>query len=181
MAVLDIMPADPALADQEGRRRLEDRDQAGLARIERPNLFVRRESFTAGVPDRRRTTRRSSEPRSAATDSTPIAPKSTRPLSRSSSKRKCSGRASRRTGWMRTKTARHLDRAGSSTSGATSRASASHASAACLVRRSAYQHGSRIAGLERVEPALRPGERFRRCRCLRPAETASTCSPAIRW
>ena len=67
-AVLDVMPADPALADQEGRRRLEDRDQADLGRIERPNPFVRRESFTGGRSGRRPTTRRSSDARSAATD-----------------------------------------------------------------------------------------------------------------
>ncbi len=46
-AVLDIMPANPSLADQEGRRRLEDTDQAGFGRIERPNPLVRRERFPA--------------------------------------------------------------------------------------------------------------------------------------
>ena len=79
MAVLDEMPTRPTLADQKGRGGLEDRDQRGLGPVERPNPLVGPSASrrAAGSPSSHSPIKRA---RSAATDSTPIAPKSTRPL-----------------------------------------------------------------------------------------------------
>ena len=176
--LLEIMPAEPALADQESGRRLEDVDQGCLGRLERRECVRKTRGLRACGTGRRPTIRRSSVRGHPPRESTPIAPKSTRPVRRSPSKRKCSGRASRRQGWRGTS---DLDprRAVSKSDGATDRASASQDLAA-------PGHLRKPAAEERKRPRScrnrRAGDgRWFQDAAERPGETLMQDSPAHRW